>query len=172
MCYHMGYEIREFRIPSSKIPMKIYFASDHGGYALKQQLIAFLSRAHTVLDCGNTVLDPNDDASDYVQLLAEKMSSDPDGRGIVICRSGGAVQIAANRYSHIRATAGRSPEQVRADRRDDHINVLALAADYISVDSAKELIDVFLNTHEGVDERYVRRVRKLGKIGIKTETTS
>lgn len=145
--------------------MTIYIAADHGGFALKQTLITYLTPTQTVVDCGNMVLDPDDDASDYANELVHRMHNDKDSLGIVICRSAGAVCIAANRFSHIRCTAGRTIEQVKADCNDDHINVLALAADHTPTEMAKALVEVFIDAPRGKDQRFVRRVYKLGQFG-------
>lgn len=145
--------------------MTIYFASDHRGFALKNELVHYLSSTHTVVDCGNTILDPKDDHVDFIKILAEKMAHDPESFGIVICGSGCGVNIGANRYSHIRATIGHNREQVIADCHEDLVNVLALGAEYITLESAKVFVELFVNTARGKEERYLRRATKFSQLG-------
>lgn len=147
--------------------MTIYFASDHRGFVLKEELMSYLAPFHTVVDCGNSLLDPTDDHVDFVRVMAEKMASDPSGLGVVICGSGCGVSIAANRYAHLRATIGNSEAQIAADCHDDLVNVLALGAEYISMEQAKSFVDLFLNAPRGHDEKYRRRAAKFAQLGTR-----
>jgi len=142
--------------------MEIYLAADHGGFEFKQQLSAFLKRQnYEVIDCGNTQLDPNDDYPDFVKVLAQKMQTNPQSKGVVICRNGVGVSIAANRFGHLRCALGFSDLQVKKARLDDDINVLALGADYISLEQAEALVKLFLETNFSNLERHNRRLTKV-----------
>ena len=149
------------------VDMTIYFASDHRGFALKNELVHYLSATHSVVDCGNTIHDPKDDHIDFIKVLAEKMAHDPDSLGIVLCGSGCGVAIGANRYTHLRATIGHNREQIIADCHEDLVNVLALGAEYITSESAKIFVDLFINTKRGEEERYLRRATKFAQLGTK-----
>ena len=143
--------------------MKLYIGADHRGFKLKQALIEWLqSQGHEVEDCGNTRLDPADDYPDYASYVAERVkNSSEDARGILLCGSGVGVSIAANKHKGIRAGLGINREQVASATEHDHINVLALAADFVTLDQAKEMVDVFLQTNYSPEERHVRRVGKI-----------
>ncbi len=147
--------------------MTVYFASDHRGFALKDDLMRYLAPLHTVVDCGNSLLDPTDDHVDFVRVLAEKMATDPMGLGIVVCGSGCGVSIAANRFAHLRATIGSSEAQIAADCHDDLVNVLALGAEYITSKQAESFVDLFLNAPRGSDDKYLRRAAKFAQLGTK-----
>lgn len=144
--------------------MNIYLAADHGGFNLKQQLLNDLPKQYTVIDCGNQKLEPEDDYPDFVANLAQKMLNDQLSMGIVICRNGVGVSIAANRFPHLRCGLGFNDEQIRRARRDDNINVLALPADYLNLDQAKSLINLFLETEYSGLERYSRRLAKVNNL--------
>ncbi len=152
--------------------MDIYLAADHRGFALKQTVIQHLGRPpyHTI-DCGNTVYDDSDDFVDYVVSLASRMV-DEQSRGIVICGSGCGVSLTANRFPHIRATVGWTVEQVTSDCHDDHVNVLALSADYVSVEQSLELVDCFLSAPWGDDARFLRRLEKLRRVNLDGSPTT
>lgn len=149
------------------VDMAVYFASDHRGYALKQELIAYLSPKYTVIDCGNDHLDPTDDHVDFINILARKMATDSGSLGIILCGSGCGVNMGANRYSHIRATIGHSARQIIADCHEDLVNVLSLGAEYVSPEAAKSFVDTFIMAPRGQEERYLRRATKFGLLGTK-----
>lgn len=80
--------------------------------------------------------------------------------GILVCGSGIGVCITANRYKGIRCGAAYSAEHARHGRENDHMNVLAIAADMVELDKAKEIVHTFLNSAPIMKEKYIRRVRK------------
>lgn len=145
--------------------MTIYLAADHGGYEYKQQLITYLKGlGFEVVDCGATQPDPNDDYPEFVTTLAKKMQIDPESMGIVICRNGVGVSIAANRFNHLRCGLGLNEAHVKSARLDDNINVLALGADYFDLLTSQKLVDTFLNTPFSNLERHVRRLAKINQL--------
>ncbi len=142
--------------------MKIYIGADHRGFELKEKLKGFLrEKGFEVVDKGNFVFDPHDDFPDFAQAVARAVRGEHGSFGIVICGSGVGVDIACNRFSGIRCCLGFDKDQVRSAREDDHCNILALAADFIDLDEAEEMIMVFLTTKEKQEERYLRRIKKI-----------
>lgn len=145
--------------------MTIFIGADHGGFELKNRLIEYLQEKNIrVEDMGNYSFDMEDDYPDFAQKVAEAVLQRPDDfLGIVICRSGVGVTIATNRYKGIRTALGFEPQQVKHARENDHINVLALAADFTDFDAATKLIDAFLSSRPKTEEKYQRRISKLDK---------
>lgn len=142
--------------------MKIYIGSDHGGFQLKEQLKPWLvSQGHEVIDCGNTKLDPTDDYPDFAFPVADNVVQTPNSRGIVLCRSGGGVTIAANKIKGIRAVTAVNPVDIAHNRSYDDVNVVAISADYTGENEAKVLIKTFLDTPFDGGERFVRRLNKI-----------
>lgn len=142
--------------------MTIFFGADHKGYSLKEVLKQWVIDAgHTVIDCGNTMLDPNDDYPDFAFAVAKHVVENPDNRGIVICGSGAGVSIAVNKIDGIRASLAVTPEQVTDARSDDDINVIALASEYLTESQAKAIVSTFLTTAFDPQERFVRRIGKI-----------
>ena len=118
----------------NKQDITVYLAADHRGVGLKLYLYEMLmTDGYQVVDLGTN--DPNTpiDFPDIAAILADKMLDNPESRGILICGTGAGMEIAANRYRHIRASRCERPEQARDDRFHDDINVLALAADDIDI---------------------------------------
>lgn len=116
---------------------------------------------YTVVNLG--VDDPNKsvDFPDIAKNLAEAMEPDSKSRGILICGTGAGMEIAANRYRHIRASRCERPEQARDDRFHDDINVLALAADDIDIEMAFICAQTFLESPFDAIERRIRRIEKI-----------
>lgn len=142
--------------------LKLFIASDHAGFALKQELIAQLAKqtAYQVIDLGPTN-DQRVDYPDYAdQVVKQLKDSSATDRGLLICGSGQGMSIRANRYPFIRAGLCASEESVLLARQHNDINVLCLGARLLSVELAKELVTLFLVTpFEG--GRHQLRVDKL-----------
>lgn len=146
----------------NKTISKIYIAADHRGVGLKLYLIEMLAAAgYMVVNLG--VDDPNTmvDFPDVAKTMADAMLGDDNSRGILICGTGAGMQIAANRYRHIRATRCDRPDQVRDDRFHDDVNVLALAADDMDIEVAFLCTRAFLESPFDNIERRIRRIEKI-----------
>ena len=138
---------------------KIFLASDHGGFSLKNSIFFFLKEQNIkVVDLGCKSLDPVD-YPDYAQLLASKIE-DNNSFGIIFCGTGIGVSIAANRFSHVRAALCTSVEMASMSRKHNNANVLALGGRIITKELAKEIVFKFLNTkfEEG---RHLLRINKI-----------
>ncbi len=140
--------------------MTIFIGADHRGYHLKDHLIEFLQAKNIrVEDLGNYEYNPKDDYPLFANKVAEAVLQNPEEYlGIVICGSGAGVSMAANRHTGIYSALALNPEQIQNAREHDHINILALASDYTSIDQAKELVDKFLTTEPNRQAKYTRRL--------------
>src|SRR5579859_2456998 len=100
--------------------MTIYLGADHRGFALKEQLKAALQQdGFDVVDLGAETLVPDDDFPVYAGKVAEKVSAAPmDSRGILVCGSGFGVDIAANKFPHVRSALASSPDHAYQARHD------------------------------------------------------
>ncbi len=151
--------------------MQVFISSDHQGYALKKDLKDFLLKdGFSVTDIGPENLDKNDDYPDYVEPLAIKVKDTPESRGIVICKNGVGVSIAANKFPGIRAALTWDSEHAVSSVLDDNANVLALPAYYITPATAKEIVKAWLNTTFVPQDRHIRRLKKVTDIETKLRT--
>ncbi len=149
-------------IQMNKMGKKIYIASDHGGFALKNTLVPFLRmKGFSVEDCGPLTLNPTDDYPDYTIPLAKKVAGNPNTVGILLCRNGQGVCIVANKIRGIRAVTGFSPMMVKSTRHDDNANVLCLPADYVTPKKAKTMASMWLTTPFSKKQRHLRRLAKI-----------
>lgn len=145
--------------------MKIYLASDHGGYELKEALKGFLKEeGFEVEDMGANSFDPNDDYPDFIVPLAKKIAQETDSLGIISGRSGNGEAIAANKVKGIRVAVCLNEEMARKAKQHNNANILSLGADYISVDEAKNIVKMFLKTPFSNEERHVRRIKKIEQL--------
>ena len=142
--------------------MKVYIASDHGGFKLKEKLREYLESFRIdVEDMGPNKLITGDDYPDYTFPLAAKVAADVNSFGILMCRNGAGVNIAANKVSGIRASLSFSVKHAESIRKDDNTNILCLPSDYLSVEEALKIAGVWLNTEFSGAERHVRRMQKI-----------
>ena len=140
----------------------LYICSDHGGFKLKELLKKHLAdKGIAAVDAGPQSLESGDDYPDYVIPVMRKVQSDSAGGAIVICRNGVGVSMLANKFKGIRAALSWTPQHAASTRVDDNTNVLALPADFISDDVAKQIVDAWLSTKFENTERHVRRLMKV-----------
>lgn len=141
----------------------IYIAADHRGFELKAKINLWLrNRDYDFEDLGAYEYAKGDDYVDYAIAVALKITTNPEAnRGIVLCGSGVGASIAANKVIGVRCGLGFEVDQVYEARKDDNINVLALAADNTDEYKAVELLEKFLETEFVKSENYMRRVEKI-----------
>ncbi len=145
--------------------MKIYIGSDHGGFDLKQLLVHYLDKkvGHEVEDVGDERPDPKDDYPIYAQkLVSALLASDSDAaRGILICRGGQGMVMAANRFRGIRAAVCWNEHSARKSREDNDSNVLCIPADELSVSEVKDIVHTWLDTPFSNAARHQRRINEI-----------
>ena len=142
--------------------MRVYIASDHGGYEYKEALKKYLKdKEYDVEDMGNSHLDPKDDYTDFVFSLAVKVSKEKGSFGIVLGRSGNGEQIAANKVKGIRAAICLNERMAEKARDSNDANILSLGADYIDLETAKKVAETFLKTPFSNAEKHARRLNKI-----------
>lgn len=141
---------------------KVFLGADHRGVGVKLYLIEMLNAAgYTTVDLGTNDPATPVDFPDIVEKMANEMQNTTDTRGILICGTGAGMEIAANRYRHLRASRCERPEQARDDRFHDDINVLTLAADDIDIEVAYLCAQAFLESPFDDIERRRRRLEKI-----------
>lgn len=138
---------------------KIYIASDHAGFALKEEILKLSNESIDDLGTNSSEIV---DYPDYAQSLVENLKSDKEARGILICGSGIGMAIAANRDKNIRAGLAFNPEIAKLMRQHNNANVLVLPGRFIDVQKALKCVDNFLSTNFEAG-RHLNRVEKLNK---------
>ena len=144
--------------------MRVAFAADHAGAALKDELRGRLERAglgHELIDLGGDGSDPNDDYPDFAQRLGLVLRDGGAERGILICGSGVGAAIAACKMRGIRASVCHDTYSARQGVEHDDMNVLVLGARVIGPEPALEACIAFLAARFSDEERHRRRLDKL-----------
>lgn len=146
--------------------MVIYIGADHRGYKMKNTLIDYIkSKGYEVADMGAKTYDDSDDYPDYAKKVALNVSLEyENSRGIVICGSGVGVDVVANKFERIRCALIHNTDQAYDSRNDDDSNVLALPADYISIETAKKIVFTWLETPFSGESRHRRRIDKIFRV--------
>lgn len=144
--------------------MTLFIGADHRGIELKNAIIEYFHEKNVrIEDLGPYELDPLDDAIDFSQKVSQAVLQNPAHLGIVICGSGCAVSMAANRIKGIRAGLAMNEDQAKHIRENDSCNIIALAADYTPLELSCKLIDAFITATPKTEEKYMRRIEKLDK---------
>src|SRR5258705_13131865 len=145
--------------------MRVGIAADHGGFALKQELVAHLRAAsYEVVDFGNSFRDPDDDYPDFVIPLAEALSAQQVDRGIAICGSGVGASVCANKIPGIRAALVHDHFSARQGVEDDHMNVLCMGGRTVGPAVAWDLVQTFLAAEFSQAPRHLRRLGKIASL--------
>lgn len=140
----------------------IFIASDHGGFELKREIINyFKTKGIKVKDLGPKVLRQDDDYPDFAFLLAKKVISNLNNLGILICRGGISMSIAANKVKGIRAGLCTFVGQAVTARAHNNCNVLVLAADFVPLERNLEIVRTFLEGEFSKEKRHQRRLDKI-----------
>ena len=136
----------------------IALGCDHGGYELKQELIAYLkSKNIEYMDFGCD----NAEAVDYpiyARKVANSIVSGECKTGILICGTGIGISISANKIPGIRAALCHDCFSAEATRLHNDANILAMGARVVGPGLAIKIVDTFLNTPFSNDERHIRRI--------------
>ncbi len=149
-----------FERPKHIIMKIIPIGADHAGFQLKEQVSQYLrDLGYEVKDFG-CFSEESIDYPDYAHPVAELIEANPGMRGILICGSGNGINMTANKHSGIRSALCWKKEIAELARLHNNANVLALPARFISMDEAKEMVEVFLTT-EFEGGRHQKRVEKI-----------
>jgi ribose 5-phosphate isomerase B len=139
--------------------MKIYIASDHGGFKLKEEIKNFLDGQ--VIDLGPKELNPDDDYPIFAFKLAEKITEDDDSIGLLFCRSGSGMVIAANKVKGVRAADIYDREIAKHAVSDNHTNVFAFGADFLTKEQVLDCLSTIIKTKPDQDARHLRRIKQI-----------
>jgi ribose 5-phosphate isomerase B len=149
--------------------MLVGIATDHGGFALKEELVARLQAAgHKVEDFGAHSLRPGDDYPDFVIPLARAVSSGRVERGIAVCGSGVGACVCANKIPGVHAGLIADHFSARQGVEDDHMNVICVGGRTTGPMVAWDLVETYLASEFSQAERHLRR---LGKVASLEEVT-
>jgi ribose 5-phosphate isomerase B len=160
--------------------MKVYFAADHAGFEIKNQLLAYVrdELGHEIEDCGAFSYDANDDYPAIIAGAAKKLSADAlsgkDSRAIIAGGSGQGEAMVANRFRGVRCALyyGKAPREqtdmsgnqldmLSSSRAHNDANALSLGLRFLTLDEAKAAVYEWLAAPFPAEERHARRVKQI-----------
>jgi ribose 5-phosphate isomerase B len=151
--------------------MRVGIATDHGGFGLKEELVAHLREAgHEVLDIGAHSLSPGDDYPDFVIPLAHAVATGKVDRGVATCGSGVGASVCANKIPGIRAGLIHDHFSAQQGVEDDHMNIICMGGRTVGPGVARDLVDTFLAAKFSRDERHLRRLSKVAALEAQAAT--
>jgi ribose 5-phosphate isomerase B len=144
--------------------MRVAFAADHAGAALKDDLLRRLRAStpdHEWIDLGGDGSDPDDDYPDFSRRLGTAIVAGEADRGILICGSGVGASIAANKIRGVRSAVCHDTYSAHQGVEHDDMNVLTLGARVIGPEPAFECARAFLAATFSGEARHRRRLDKV-----------
>ena len=136
----------------------IAIGSDHGGFDLKQKVMAHLQERGLEYKDYGCADKSSCDYPVYGAAVAQAVACGTCDRGIVICTTGIGISITANKVKGIRCALCGDPVSARLTREHNDANVLAMGASIIGESVALNIVDIFLDTEFSGVERHQRRV--------------
>ena len=143
--------------------MIISAGADHGGFELKDKLVAMLRKeGYEVIDNGTNSPD-SVDYPDFAKSVARDILEKRADFGLLVCGSGIGISIAANRFKGIRAALVTNDDYARLSRQHNNANIIAFGGRFTSYEDAEKWLKIFLSTpFEG--GRHERRIEKIDLI--------
>ena len=143
--------------------MKIVIGADHGGYKLKEEIKKYLEEKNIPYEDKGAYSEDSVDYPDIAKAVASDVSNKKADIGILICRSGIGMSMCANKFKDVRCAVCYQEQTAKFSRMHNNANMLALGADYISVNDAVCILRQFLAT-EFEGGRHQRRVDMISGI--------
>jgi len=139
---------------------RIAAGCDHAGVDVKNAIVKMLRDAgYDVRDVG-TYSSESVDYPDFAHAVAKSLETDESQMGVLICGSANGVAITANKHHHIRAAIAWRKEVAALAVQHNNANVICIPARFVSIDEAKDFVQIFLNSSfEG--GRHQKRVEKI-----------
>ena len=141
----------------------VVIGSDHGGYKLKEEVKKYLEEAGIEYEDVGAYSEESVNYPDFAAKVAQKVQDKKAETGILICRSGIGMSMVANKFKGVRCAPCYNETTAKFSKMHNNANVLALGADYVSVNEAICIVRMFLATpFEG--GRHLERVNLISEI--------
>ena len=140
--------------------MKIGVANDHSAVDMKKQVVEYLvEKGYEVINYGTDSYE-SCNYPEYGEKIAHAVVNGEVELGIAICGTGLGISLAANKVHGIRAAVCSEPYTARMAREHNNANILAFGARVIGIETAKMILDEWLNA-EFMGGKHERRVNML-----------
>ena len=139
----------------------IALGCDHGGYALMQEVIAWLEKNNYEYKNFGTYSEASVDYPEYGKKVAHAVADGECEFGILICGTGIGISITANKVMGVRAALCTDCFCAQATREHNNANILALGGRVVGPGLALKIVETFLTTPFSNDERHIRRINMI-----------
>jgi ribose 5-phosphate isomerase B len=147
--------------------MQVGIATDHGGFDLKEGLLARLRDAgHEVIDFGAAELRQDDDYPDFVIPLANAVAAGTVERGVAVCGSGVGASVCANKVPGVRAALIHDHFSAGQGVEDDDMNILCMGGRTVGPEVAWDVVQTFLAAQFSHAPRHLRRLSKVAQLEL------
>jgi ribose 5-phosphate isomerase B len=147
--------------------MRVGICTDHGGFALKEDLVSRLRNAgYEVIDFGADILDAGDDYPDFVIPLARAVAEGKVERGVAVCGSGVGASVCANKIPGVRAALVHDHFSAWQGVQDDHMNIICMGGRAIGSFVAWDLVQAYLGAKFSQAPRHLRRLSKVAALEV------
>jgi len=145
---------------TSRRPVRVAVASDHGGFKLKAELIPLLKEmGERPVDLGPDTSEVSVDYPDFASLVAKEVSEGRADLGVIVDGAGIGSAMVANKVPGVLAANCWNEASARNAREHNHANVLTLGSGHLDLAAARAVLSAFLSTPPG-DGRHARRQLK------------
>ena len=139
----------------------IALGCDHGGYALMQEVIAWLEKNNYEYKNFGTYSEASVDYPEYGKKVAHAVADGECEFGILICGTGIGISITANKVKGVRAALCTDCFCAQATREHNNANILALGGRVVGPGLSLKIVETFLTTPFSNDERHIRRINMI-----------
>lgn len=139
----------------------IAIGSDHGGFALKERIIAYLKEQGIAYEDMGCFDKSSVDYPVFGKAVAKKVASGEAEKGIVVCTTGIGISIVANKVKGIRCALCTDTLSAKMTRLHNDANVLALGGGMTGDNLAIDIVETFLNTPFSGEEKHQRRINMI-----------
>jgi len=147
--------------------MRVGICTDHGGFSLKEDLVARLRTAgYEIVDFGAHTMDPGDDYPDFVIPLGRALVAGKVDRGVAVCGSGVGASVCANKIPGVRAALVHDHFSARQGVEDDNMNMICMGGRAIGAYVAWDLVEAFLKAEFSQAPRHLRRLGKVASLEL------
>ncbi len=142
---------------------KIAIGNDHAAVKMKEEISAYLQEKGIEVINFGTDTEESCDYPIYGKKVGEAVASGQVDAGVLICGTGIGISIAANKVKGIRAAVANDPVSARLTKQHNNANIIAFGARIIGMETAKAIVDAWLDAEFIPKEKYVRRVAMLSE---------
>ena len=142
--------------------LRVAIANDHGGFELKQKILALLAELNLEHQDFGSHTEESVDYPDYAFLVGSKVASEEFDRGILICGTGVGISIAANKVKGVRCALVHDVFTAKATRQHNDSNILAMGGRVIGDDHALMIVKTWLD-EEFIGKHHIDRINKISE---------